>query len=160
MLHKQTLGSGYCLKQCLRMMPTYTIPLINKVYLESSEFRNNILKQIQENASSYHQFLEFLEKVLENPTLQWTKCIPWTNKFSAALRESLDLNTANGRTFGSPILGTQVPTGIAQIGIWSAGNDPGECVKYRQRPVKRQNCEDKMHHFWPTYTHVYTVFLS
>lgn len=62
--------------------------------------------------------------------------IPWINKFNAALREALGLNIANGLRFGSPILGTQVPKGTEQIGNWSTGNEPGECLKNRHIPAK------------------------
>lgn len=62
------------------------------------------------------------------------KSTPWTNKFNAALREAFGLNIANGRRLDSPIFGTQVPRGIADIGNWSIGNDPEEFLKYLHIP--------------------------
>lgn len=66
------------------------------------------------------------------------KGTPWTNKFNAALREAFGLNIANGRRFDSPIFGTQVPRGIADIGNWSIGNDPEEFLKYLHIPENLQ----------------------
>lgn len=53
---------------------------------------------------------------------------PWTNKDNASLREALALNIANGRPFDSPILGTQLPKGIEQIGCWRIGKEAEECL--------------------------------
>jgi hypothetical protein len=64
------------------------------------------------------------------------KFTPWTNKFRAEAREELGLNTARGRRFDSPILGTHVPTGIAQIGSCSIGNELEQFLKYLQMPEK------------------------
>lgn len=62
---------------------------------------------------------------------------PWTSRFKAAFSEALGLNVANGRRLGSPIFGTQVPKGIAQIGNWRIGNDPEEFLKYLHIPEKQ-----------------------
>lgn len=59
---------------------------------------------------------------------------PWINKFRADVREALGLNIAKARIFDSPILGTQVPTGTAQIGCWSIGNELEQCLKFLQMP--------------------------
>ena len=61
---------------------------------------------------------------------------PWTNKFRAEVSEAFGLNIARGRRFDSPILGTHVPTGIAQIGSWSIGNELEQFLKYLQIPEK------------------------
>jgi hypothetical protein len=54
----------------------------------------------------------------------------------AELRGALGRNIANGRPFGSPILGTQEPNGIVHTGWFRIGKLPVEFLKYLQIPEK------------------------
>jgi hypothetical protein len=52
----------------------------------------------------------------------------------AELRDAVRRNIANGRPFGSPILGTQEPRGIVHTGWFRIGKLPVEFLKYLQIP--------------------------
>lgn len=62
------------------------------------------------------------------------KSLPWTSIDSAASREALGLNIANGCPLVRPIVGTHVPKGSEQIGCCRMGNELAEFLKYLHIP--------------------------
>ena len=54
----------------------------------------------------------------------------------AELSDALGRNIANGRLLGSPIFGTQEPSGMEHTGWFRIGKLPVEFLKYLQIPEK------------------------